>query len=179
MWSLLSCKKAHYSKSIKGINTTLGTLVHHHRMQGHNFESYSFRVMLLVTFLTRMMAPDRRELVPHAVIFFKRVWTTAKWAKNQIEWQNVITLCAVKVIGSIMKSLYYQKRLFKSYLVLYQYNERIERGYIFVFWDNLYENNISLYSYLKHRLSIYLVKVFHPIVTMLLLTGLFSYHSWY
>ena len=43
-----SCKNfnvAHYSKSIKGINTKLGMVAHHDKMQleekGHNSESYS------------------------------------------------------------------------------------------------------------------------------------------
>ena len=42
---------AHYSKSIKGINTKLGILAHHDKMQllgkGHNSESYISRVMPL------------------------------------------------------------------------------------------------------------------------------------
>ena len=41
----------HYSKSFKGINTNLGILVHHDKMQlqdkGHNSERYNFGVMPL------------------------------------------------------------------------------------------------------------------------------------
>ena len=51
---LSSCKNfnvAHYSKSIKGINTKLGILAHHEKMQlqdkGHNSENYILRVMSL------------------------------------------------------------------------------------------------------------------------------------
>ena len=37
--------------------------------KGHNSESYSFGVMSLLTyFLSRMMAPDRRAWVPHALV---------------------------------------------------------------------------------------------------------------
>ena len=49
---LLSCKNFNvgcYSKSIKGINTKLGTLAHYDKMQlqekGHISESYSFGLM--------------------------------------------------------------------------------------------------------------------------------------
>ena len=52
LFNVLSCKNfnvAHYSKSIKGINTKLGTLAHHDNMQlqdkGHNTEFFSFGVM--------------------------------------------------------------------------------------------------------------------------------------
>ena len=58
--------KAHYSKSIKGINTKLVILAHHEKVQlqdkGHNSESYSFKVMPLFNILSRMMAPDRQSL---------------------------------------------------------------------------------------------------------------------
>ena len=69
---------AHYSKSIKyfntfGINTKLEIHGHHDKMQmqdkRHNSESYSFRVMSPFNlFFSRMMTPDRRTLVPHAVL---------------------------------------------------------------------------------------------------------------
>ena len=42
---------AHYSKNIKNINSKLGILAHHDKVQlqgkGHNFESYRFGVMCL------------------------------------------------------------------------------------------------------------------------------------
>ena len=76
---LLLCKNinvSHYSKSIEGIDTKLKTLAHHDKMQlhvkGHNSESYIFGVMLLFNFifLSRMIVPDRRALVPHVVLLF-------------------------------------------------------------------------------------------------------------
>ena len=53
-----SCKNynvAHCSKSLKGINTKHGIFAHQDK--GHNSESYS----------CRMVVPDRRALLPHAV----------------------------------------------------------------------------------------------------------------
>ena len=57
-WSLSSYKNlnaAHYSKSIKGINTKLGILAHHDKVQlqdkEHNSESYSFGVMPLFNWI--------------------------------------------------------------------------------------------------------------------------------
>ena len=56
--SLLLSRKnfnvAHYSKGIKGINTNLGTLAYHDKMElqdkGHNSESSSFGVMPILIF---------------------------------------------------------------------------------------------------------------------------------
>ena len=71
--SLSSCKNfnvAHYSKSTEGINIKLGILAHHDNVQlqdkWHNSESCSVGVLPLfhLKFLSRMMAPDRRVLVP-------------------------------------------------------------------------------------------------------------------
>ena len=76
---LSSCKNfnvANYSKSIKDINTKLGSLADHDKLQlhgkVHNSESYIFGVMPLfnLNILTRMKASDRRALVPHAVLLF-------------------------------------------------------------------------------------------------------------
>ena len=74
--SSFSCKNfniAQYSKSIKGINTKLGILANYDKVQlqgkWHNSKSYSFEVMPLLTKkISRMMAPDRQALVPHAVL---------------------------------------------------------------------------------------------------------------
>ena len=53
---------------MKGINTKLA---HHDKMQlqdkGHNSESYSFGKTKLKK-ISKMMAPDRKVLVPHAVL---------------------------------------------------------------------------------------------------------------
>ena len=72
---MLDRHRHHYLKSIIGINNKLGILAHHDKVQlqhkGHNSESYIFGVMPLLTkILSRMMAPDRRTLVPHAVLLF-------------------------------------------------------------------------------------------------------------
>ena len=74
--SLSSCKNfniAHNAECIKGIIIKLGIRAHHNRMQLHdkglNSESYSFGVMPPFNlFLSRMMTPDRRALVLHAVL---------------------------------------------------------------------------------------------------------------
>ena len=62
--SLLFCKNfnvAQYSKSIKGINTKLGILGHHDKMQlqdkGHN-SGFGVMPIFLLKFLGRMMALD-------------------------------------------------------------------------------------------------------------------------
>ena len=66
-----------YLKSIKGVNTELGILAHQDKMQlrdkGRNSDHYSFGVMPLFSliFLNRIMASDRRALVPHAVLLYK------------------------------------------------------------------------------------------------------------
>ena len=74
----LSCKKfinvANYSKSIEGINTKLGFLAHHDKVQlqnkGCNSKSYNFGVMPLFNknFLSRMIAPGKQALVPNGVL---------------------------------------------------------------------------------------------------------------
>ena len=76
----VQCKNlnvAHYSKSIKDINTKLGILAHHDKVQlqdkGHNSESYSFKVMSLFyqTILSRNDGPLQMSviMVSHAVLF--------------------------------------------------------------------------------------------------------------
>ena len=65
-------------KSTQSINTKLGILAHHDKVQlqdkGHNSESCSFRVMTLFNlfFLSRMIVPDRPALVPHTVLLYNR-----------------------------------------------------------------------------------------------------------
>ena len=72
-------QKRYYSpflKSIKGINTKLGVLAYHDKVQlqdmDHNFENCSFGVIPLfyLKFLSRMLASDKKALIPHAVLLF-------------------------------------------------------------------------------------------------------------
>ena len=62
--------------------TELGILVHHDKMQlkgkGHNSESYNFAKYIIIShahfyikILSRMMAPDRRAMVPHVMLLFQ------------------------------------------------------------------------------------------------------------
>ena len=60
---------------IKGINTKLGILAHHDKIQlhdkGHNSKAIFLESSsLLLKFLSRIIALDRRVLVPHAVLLF-------------------------------------------------------------------------------------------------------------
>ena len=70
---------AHYSKSIKGINTKLGILAHHDKLQSlQDCETRGITLkaifLELCPFLTkivrRMMVSDRRALVPYVVLLF-------------------------------------------------------------------------------------------------------------
>ena len=72
-----SCRchaKTHYLKSIKGINTKLGILAHHDKMQlqdkEHNSDSYHFGVMSLfnLNFKVEWWPPERWVLVPDVML---------------------------------------------------------------------------------------------------------------
>ena len=74
--SSLWCKNfnvGYYSKSIKGINRKLGKIAQHDKMQlrdkGLTLKAIFLELCPFLTkFLSRMMAPDRRALVPHAIV---------------------------------------------------------------------------------------------------------------
>ena len=72
---------ARYSKRIKGINTKLGILAHHDKMQlqdnGYDSKSYIFGVMPLFYL-------KRQALVPHVVLLLLRQDRIIKYSTNSL-----------------------------------------------------------------------------------------------
>ena len=87
--SSLLCKNfnlANYSKSRKGINTKLGTLAHHDKVQQGKAMDITLKAIILELwhFLTKplstTMCPDRRALEPHAVLLFYNLFRSVIFA---------------------------------------------------------------------------------------------------